>query len=182
MRESFLFRLASDPPARLWSGVGLLPIDADFIEDEDAVYLGAGEILDFPDFDQLVNGVAQRIDFKLSGVSATAYALAKEDAPSVKGARVDIGIIQFDDDWQPLGPPVWEAEFRADSLILQSDPSDTGRTLSVTLSVGSDDTGRSRAPVSFWTAADQNRVSPTDAFFDHVAGINQGTTRRFAPK
>jgi len=130
----------------------------------------------------LINGVAQRIDYKLSGVSAEMLALAKEDAPSVKNARVNIGTIQFDDQWQPLGPPVWEAEFRADSLTIQSDPTDTGRARSITLSVGSDDTGRSRAPVAFWTDADQRRVSPTDAFFDHVAGINTGTTRRFAPQ
>jgi hypothetical protein len=62
-----------------------------------------------------------------------------------------------------------------------SQASGKGRTRTVSLSVGTDETGRSRAPIALFTDADQRRRSPTDAFFDHVAGITAGTSRRFGP-
>lgn len=181
MRESFLFRIASDPIARVWSGVGDLVIPADIVEDEPALYLGGGELVNAPDFQQLINGVAERLEFTVSGVSADMLRLALEDAPSVENAKVHLGRVDFDDDWQIIGVE-WEAVFRADKLSVSSQPSQAGRERSITLSVGSADTDRSRSPQAFFTDADQRKRSPTDSFFSHVAGISGGTSRRFGPK
>jgi hypothetical protein len=117
----------------------------------------------------------------VNGVTAETIRLALEEAPSVKGAALHIGTVQFDEDWQTAGAANWQAEFRVDTLTVSSQASEQGRSRSITLSIGTDDTGRSRAPIAFFTDADQRRRSPTDKFCDHVAGITGGTSRRFGP-
>lgn len=181
LRESFLLRIASDPVARLWSGIGDLEIPADIVEAEPAIYLGAGSLLNAPDFHHLINGTAQRLEIQVKGVSGEVLALALEDAPSVKGAAVHLGRADFDENWQ-LIEVEWEAVFRADSLSVSSQDGEDSRTRSITLSVGSEDTGRSRAPNAFFTDSDQRRRSPTDAIFSNVGAINRGTSRRWGPK
>lgn len=181
MRLSTLVRIAADPVARVWGGVGDLIIPADTIEGAPALYSGGGELVSVPELEQLINGTASRISVTVSGVSAETLRLALEDAPSVKGAAVHIGLVYFGDDLQITGVE-WLAELRADSLNIDSQPGDDGRTRSITLSIGSDFTDRSRAPLAFFTDQDQRRRSPTDAIFDHVSGINSGTSRPFGPR
>jgi len=176
MRQSVLFRIAADPVARIWSGVGNLDIPADIVEPSPATYLGGGSLVNIPELDQVINGTASRIDVTVSGVSTATLALAIEESASVKGAKVHIGNVYFDDDWQ-IADVEWIAVLRADTLTTARQ----GQTRSITLSIGTDFTDRSRAPVAFWTDADQRRRSPTDRFFDHIAGISSGTSRRFGP-
>lgn len=180
MKESIGIRIACDPPARVWSGVGDLLVPADIVETVPAIYMGGGELVNAPDFQQAINGVAERLTLTVSGVSAESVRLALEDAPSVKGAKVHIVRFGFDGAWQ-LNEVEYESVFRADSLTTASQQQGDGRTRSITLSIGSENTDRSRAPVAFWTDSDQRRRSPTDRFFDHIAGINSGTSRRFGP-
>lgn len=180
MRESYGIRIDCDPVARIWGGVGDLMIPADIVEDEPALYLGGGQLVNVPDFQALINGTAERLSITVSGVTPETVALAREEAASVKGARVHLVRFGFDDAWQ-LTEVEYENVFRADSLTTASQPSDTGRSRSITLSIGTEDTNRSHAPIAFWTAADQRRRSPTDLFFDHIAGITSGTSRRFGP-
>ena len=183
VRESYLMKIDHpDDPARIWSGVGPLAIPADIVEAAPATYLGAGELLSVPDFQQLINGVAERIEILVSGVSEETIRLALEDAPGVKNAAIYIGRIDFDADWQQLGPVEWEATFRADCLIVESQAQNGTRVRTIKLSAGSDDTGRSFAPAAYFTDADQRLRSATDSFFDHVAGINRGTSRIFGPR
>jgi hypothetical protein len=181
VRESVLIRIDSATPARFWGGVGDLLVLADEVEPEDSIYLGGANIVSAPDFQQLMNGTADRLEFTLSGVSAEVMALAQDEAEEVKGAALDLGTIRFDDDWQQVGVVTWEARFRCDTLSVGSQSVNDGRTRAITLSVGTDDTERSRAPIALFTDADQRRRSPADAFFDHVAGITAGTSRRFGP-
>jgi len=180
-RESFGIRIEADPVARLWSGHVNLVIPADIIESVPATYLGAGDLINAPDFEQLINGAAERIEVQLSGVSAEAMRLALEEAASVRGARVHFVRFDFDADWQ-LDGVEYEAVFRADKLSVGSSPDDKGRARTITLSIGTEDTNRSRSPQAYFTDQDQRRRSPTDAFFSHIAGIAQGTSRRFGPK
>jgi hypothetical protein len=176
MRQSVLLRIAADPIARVWSGVGDLDIPADIVEPSLARYLGGGQLVNIPELEQVINGTASRIEITVSGVNAQTLALATEEAESVKGAACHIGIAYFDADWQ-LDDVEWIAVLRADFLTTARQ----GNTRSITISIGTDDTDRSRAPVAFWTDADQRRRSPTDRFFDHIAGISSGTSRRFGP-
>lgn len=179
MRESYLIRIASDPPARIWSGEGDLEIPADGVEDAPATYLGRAALVNIPAFQQLINGTAERIEITVGGVSDETLRLALEDAPSVKGAAVHIGSVRFDSEWQIDGAVEWEAIFRADGVSVNSQDGDNGRSRSITVSIGSEETSRSQAAVGYFTDADQRRRSPTDAIFSHVAGIRLGTSRRF---
>lgn len=181
IRESFVVRIACDPPALLWSGLGPIMIPADIVVPEDAIAIGGGKLVSIPDFQQLVNGTAERLSFTLSGVSEETLRLALEDATSVKGARVDLGRIDFDSEWQ-IENIEWEAVFEARSLSVSRPVSQGGQiTRSITLTIVAGDTTRARAPLAFFTDSDQRRRSPTDAIFSHVAGINAGTSRRFGP-
>lgn len=181
MRVSPLLRIDSDPPARVWGGVGDLVIPADAIEDAPALYLGGGELVQIPELEQLINGTASRISVTVSGVAPETLRLALEDAPSVKGAAVHIGLVYFDDALQ-ISEVEWLSELRSDALTIDSSPAEEGRTRSITLSIGSDFTDRSKAPIALFTDQDQRRRSPTDAIFDHVSGINAGTSRPFGPR
>lgn len=182
-REAYIIRIASDPVALFWSGHGDLLVPADIvIGASDAIALGAGELVNIPDFQSLINGIAERLEFTISGVSEQTIRFALEDAPSVAGARVDIGRMDMGEDWQQIAPVEWEAVFEARSLTVESNDGGDGRTRSIKLTVAAGDTARSRAPLAFFTDSDQRRRSPDDAIFDHVAGINSGTSRRFGPK
>lgn len=181
-RELYLVRIASAPVARFHSGFGDLSIPVDIVEDDaDAVYLGAGELVEVPDFQQLINGTAERLEFVLSGVSAEVLRLALEDAPSVAGARVDLGRLDLDADWQPIAPVEWEQVFEARSLAVSSAAGEN-RTRTIKLTIVSGETTRSRAPAAYFTDADQKVKAPTDRIFEFVSLITTGTSRRFGPK
>lgn len=182
VRESYLIKIDHpEDPARIWSGVGNLVVPADIVEPVPATYLGAGELLDVPDFQQLINGVAERVEFTVSGVSNETIRLALEDAPGVKNCGVYVGRVDFDKDWQILSVE-WEATYRADFLSVESEAANGRRVRTIKLSVGSDDTGRSYAPASYFTPADQRLRSATDIIFDHVPAMNRGIHRIFGPR
>jgi hypothetical protein len=180
MRKSVLFRIGSDPVGRIWSGVNSIIIPADAVENDPGdvpLYLGGGALVNLPELEQVINGVASRVDVVLSGVDAETLRLAREEAATVKGATCHIGDIYFDDNWQ-IAEVEWIGVLRADYLTTSS----SAKSRSITLSLSTEDTDRSRAPVAFWSDTDQRRRSPTDRFCDHVAGISAGTSRRFGPK
>lgn len=181
-RQSTIVRIDCDPPALLWSGIGLLPIPADQVIPAPAIALGGGELVSVPDFQQLVGGTAERLDFVVSGVDQETVRLALDDAPSVRGARVDVGTVHFNEDWQ-IELIEWENVFEARSLSVSRPQSDgSGQVVrSITLTIVHGSTLRSRARIAFFTDADQKRRSPTDGIFSHVAGINAGTARRWGP-
>lgn len=182
LRESFAIRIETDPVARVWSGVGDLLVPADIVEAEPAIYLGAGELLNAPDFEQGINFTAERIDIQLSGASSRMVRLALEDAATIRNARVHFITMRFDQAWQ-LVEVEYEAVFRADKITVSSQDGENGqRNRTITLSIGTEDTNRSRAPMSFFTDQDQRRRSPDDDIFSNVSGINQGTSRAFGPR
>lgn len=181
-RESFIFRLETDEPAMFWSGFGDLLLPADLVLPEPTLVLGGGDLVNLPDLEQLINGTAQRVEVTLSGVAQRSATLAAEEAEQVSGAPAFIGRIQFDEAWQQQGPVVWEWAGEGRGLSVSGDEADNGRrTRSITLKLGSGDTTRSRAPLAFFTDADQRRDFPDDTVFSHVAGINAGTSRRWGP-
>lgn len=181
IRPAILFRLATDPVIRLWAGVGDLAIGADLIEDvEGAVYSGMGELISPPEVNALVNGLAERVEFAISGAAITGdvAALASTEAALVRDAPVNLGFFIFGEDLQQLSPTAWLWDGTGDSLKIDRAPGDAGgaiRTLS--LSVGSLLTGRQRPNIAYWTPRDQRRRSTDDAFCDYVPKYNQGTTK-----
>ncbi|MBM3928174.1 MAG: hypothetical protein FJ335_06930 [Sphingomonadales bacterium] len=131
-----------------------------------------------PALKQLINGIADRVDFTVSGVSSETLRLALEDRETIKNAALHVGYVSFDADWQIMGPPTWEWQGIADYLT-------TGRTedqRTITLSVRSANQDRDVPALSWFTDADQRKRSPTDSFFDRVASLSAGSTRRFGPR
>ena len=133
-------------------------------------------ISEVPAFDQLVNGVAQRVEFSLSGVDQTIAELADADAAEVRSKRVNVGLQFLDEDWQSLADIIWVWEGEAD-VIRKSSTSTPGfqRQYTITLSVGSLTTGRRRPDLSYFTGAQQRRRSPDDAFCDRTGLYSQGS-------
>lgn len=181
-KKILLIRFGTDPVTRVCSGVNPVIIPADSIETEDnAKYLGGGLLADIPDLDQLINAVAARLDVTVSGVSTKTLAIFTGEAEQVEGAAVNIGIAYQDDAWQ-ITDVEWVGELRSDTpTISDQSGQNGGRTRSIGISLGTDFTDRSTAKISYFTHADQQRVSPGDMIFDHVAGINAGTSRSFGP-
>ena len=176
MKRILLLRIATDPVARICSGVQPIIIAADSVEDAPAGYLGGGKLVEIPELEQVINGTSQQISITVSGVTPETVALFADEADSLKGAPVHIGVAYQDDDWQ-ITDVEWLAELRCDF------PTATGThtNRSISISIGSSDTDRSKAPVSFLTPAGQRKISPTDKFCDNVPGITAGLTRRFGP-
>lgn len=181
-RESFVVYVACDPPAVFWTGQGRLPLAADAVLPSPLTAIGAGRLISIPDFQQLVNGTAERLQFAFSGVSDQTLALALGEADGVRGALAWLGRVTFDPDWQQSGPVEWETLFqvREMSAARQNQAGVAEQTITITLASG--DTVRSRSPNNYFTDADQRRKYPTDAVFSHVAGISQGTSRRWGPR
>jgi hypothetical protein len=178
LREVFLFRLEANPPYYMWSGVGDLVVQGDVIAPGETLYRGFGVMIDLPAIQQLINGTAGRDDFTISGIDAETLALAGDE--DVRGSTVRIGSLALSSDNQPYGMVEWEYEGLADVIFVESSVDQSGNKLrSVSLSVGSADTGRSRSDLAFFTDAEQRKRSPDDAFFDHVGQISSGVTRRF---
>jgi hypothetical protein len=181
-RRSWLLRIDSDPACYLWTGFGNLETPADAVDASGATWLGAGHLIAIPALQALINGVAQRVTFTLSGVNAETLRLAREDKESVKGAEVRIGHVEFDADWQLDGGVTYEWLGIADAVRIESRYAEDGRVRSIVLMVGSADTMRSNPRFTYWTHASQRLRSADDDFCDHVAMINDGVTRRFGPR
>jgi len=135
-RESIIVRIDCDPPALLWSGIGNLAVPADDVVPAPALAVGGGELVSVPDFQQLIGGTAERLEFVVSGVSPETIRLAVEDAESVRGARVDVGTVLFDAAWQ-LVSVTWENVFEARTLAVSRPASDEAGNVSqsVTLTI-----------------------------------------------
>lgn len=176
MKRIILLRIGTDPVARVCSGVAPMIVPGDPVDGQAYKYLGGGALVEIPELEQVINGTAQRISITVSGVTPQTVKLFTEEAESLKGAPVHIGTAYQDDDWQ-ITEVEWRDELRCDFPTASG--SRTSRSISI--SIGSSDTDRSKAPVAYWTAAGQRRKSPTDRIFDHVAGVTSGVSRRFGP-
>lgn len=180
MKRLLLLRIATDPVARVCSGVNPIIIPADAVEPSPARYLGGGALVNIPDLEQLLNGTASRIDITVSGVTAAALAIFQDEAHLLQGSDVHIGFAYQDDDWQ-ITEVEWLQQFICGTPSTASKQANPGRSRSITISIGTDFTDRSKAPISLFTDADQHRRSSDDAIFDHVSQISVGLSRQFSP-
>lgn len=174
------------PPTwlRMWSGVGDHDMDANAIDTQGGTYLGIGDLVGLPTLSQLVNGVAERVEFSLSGVTADIIALADAEAETVRNVPVHMAIVAFDEDFQASTSPVWvwEGESDVPRVSRQSVAGEDGSfqvIRSVSLSVGSIFTGRRRPQNAYFTGIEQRARSADDAFCDRANGYSLGTTRKW---
>jgi hypothetical protein len=174
-----LFRCATDPVIRLWSGmVRNLTVPSGGAETTDgAIYQSHGLLTGLPQLTAALNGDAERLEFSMSGTAITGEiaALTQDSAADIRGVAVDVGLVMFDADWQLIPPAFWLWSGTADSLtvVRSGDPP----TRSIKLSAGNVFTGRRRPNLLFNTDIDQRRRSPDDAFFSEVSKLQSGTTK-----
>lgn len=178
-RYSILVRFGMDTPVRAWAGVGDLEIPADDLEDEAATYQGVGVLGEVPALRQLIGGTAERLEFQLSvpgssyvdihGQNQTldVFALADEDAGEVMNSPVDVGVIFFGTGWQQ-SDVAWLWNGTADVPSVSRSGSGLNVTRSISISVASAFTDRTRPQLTYFTDADQKRRSPTDTFCARV--------------
>lgn len=179
-RRGVLLRVASATPIRVWSGlVRNLPIPAGGLEVDGGVYQAMGQLTGLPQLANVLNGKAQRVAFTLSGTAVTAEiaAMAHGNAAAIRGKAVDVGLVLFDDAWQPMTPIFWRWSGTADSLSVIRGGAVDKPQRSLKLSCGSAMTGRKRPNLSFWTPIDQARRSADDAFFSEVPKLYDGATK-----
>ena len=172
----------TSPPTwiRLWSGVGdrALPVDA--IETQGGTYTGIGDLVGMPALSQLINGVAERVEFTLSGATADIVALADSEADSVRNVPVHIALVAFDEDYQRATAPVWVWEGESDvPRISRAAGEDLSVVRTISLSVGSVFTGRRRPRQSYYNGVQQRARSADDAFCDRANTYSLGTTRKW---
>jgi hypothetical protein len=181
VRPAVLLRIATDPVIRLWLGaVRDLAIAADAVEDVDgAIYQSMGLLVDVPQLNQLVNGQAARVEFQVSGVAVTGEvaALASGSASDIRGARVNVGFLAFDANWQIGTPVLWPWEGEADSLTVERQADASGATRVLRLSVGTALTGRRRPAINYFTDSDQKLRTADDDFFSEIRRYSAASTK-----
>lgn len=172
----FFLLLTKTGPVRAWTGVGDYDLATADIDGATGLYQGIGLVGDIPAIRQLIGGVAERVDFTLNGADDQTMRLADRDAADVRGAEVQVGIVFFDDDWQPVDDVAWLWAGKADVPSVSRSGDGEQVVRSVTLSVGSAFTDRTRPRLSYLTDADQRRRSPDDAFCSRVAAYGIDST------
>lgn len=167
---------AFDPPLRLWFGVNDVPVGIESVDPNGAVYRGGGTLQGVPELEVIVNGIADRVEFSLSGIDPDAMAKWDISDFDVRGKPIYVGITTLDEYHQPMSPiiPLWDghASFVRETMPPVGDGENQSVTL--TLSVGGGNTTRARHSAVLWSAPHHRSEYPTDAFCDNVARLARG--------
>ena len=155
-RLGIFMRIDLSPPIRLWLGIGDAVAIIDATDGAGATYSGLGQIINLPAFSQVINGAADRMDIKLSGVSADVANMASTQADLIKGKALSIGIGMFDPTWTMIGSPVWLKRLVCDYLTIEGDAD--RRTVGI--SARTLFTARRRPGLSFLRARKPFQISP----------------------
>jgi hypothetical protein len=165
-----LVRIGTPSVVRLWNGIGdLVTVNSAFDPDA-SVWMGAARLIDMPTFQALWNGLAERITVTLTGVTDDMRSLVYDEAADVRGAVVRLGIAILDNDWQQIGPVRWLRRGRCDVLETDNRPGERERIKTISLSLGSQLTGRRVPGSGAYTNADQQARpgSSTDRFCERT--------------
>jgi len=169
--------MATDPEMRLFYGVNDIPTGIQGVDPTTSeVYLGGGRLLEIPVLEVLINGIADRVEFVLSGLDPASAEEIDSNTPPVRGADFYIAVTTLDKYYQPMTSPIPMAAGRASHTTEKSDPV-TGNdpvTVSMGLSVGFGAATRSRNTSVLWSSVHQKMISPDDLFCDHTARQARG--------
>lgn len=180
MRLGIFWRLDTTPAAHLWMGAHDVKAGISAVDPTGTVYIGAGRLMSIPDLEQLINGVADRVEFYLSGTSADVFGPLLGSLMSgeivVKGKKCTVGVAPMNERYQIMTSiiPIWTgiADFWQAEQKPNSDPTKEA-VRSVLVSVGSGSTNRSRNKTLSWTDAEHRVDHPTDGFFSRVTRYTQ---------
>lgn len=172
------FRLGTLPALHLSLSVNDIPIVMPSLDAPGTVYQGAGRIITFPALEVLVNGIADTVEFTLSGVDPQAVALMQESAPAVLGASVKMGIAPMDARWQPVTNiiPLWSgtADVTSENISPSTDPRQGGMQ-SISLTAMTGDQSRQVPNNYTYSNATQQALHPGDAFCSRTQLYRQTT-------
>lgn len=170
-----LVRIATPDPVRLWTGVGSRAVTGSAFDPDGSVFLGAGRLIDLPTFQRVWNGLAERVTITLTGVTDDMRDLVYVEADDVRGAIVRLGIIVLGETWEQIGPVRWLRRGRADTIETENRPGERERVKTISLSIGSQLTGRKVPGAGVYTSADQQMRpgSDDDRFCERTPGMTQ---------
>ncbi len=176
-RIGIFLRFGFDTPVRLWLGIGNITAAIDTTDGTGAVYAGIGEVVGLPALQQLINAKAERVEFRLSGVSQTAVSMATTEADDVKGIALNVGVGVFGADWQLVQEPTWVRRLIIDYLSTSTESTEAGQVRTVSVSARSAFTGRRRPTLSFYTDAEQRQRSADDRFCERASLYSSETIK-----
>jgi hypothetical protein len=182
VRIGIFVNIGTAVPLTVWLGIGDIEPGVNRVDETGATYSGLGQLTQVPEFQQLINFNADRWDLGLSGVSGDVLALTARRAAVVKHKTVSIGFALMDSDWKLLGEIRWSRRGFVDVVSISQDPqSDLNASITrkVSVSVGSQSSGRRRRGLSYLTDVDQQRRSPGDLFCERTTAYAQGVTKPF---
>lgn len=159
---------------RLWSGEGDYALPADSTDTTGGIYLGLGFPVGLPSISQAINGAASSLEFTLSGVDATAVAMAGVDRHIVDGSMLYVGIVDLDDYQAPVGACDWLLEAMAGKPRTSRTGQGAGAVRTITLPASTDFYDRNLSAVAFWSPTGQRARSADDSFFDQIPTISAG--------
>jgi len=159
---------------RVWSGEGDYALLADATDTTGGHYMGLGFPVGLPALSQAINGAATSLEFTLSGVDATALALAGVDRDQVDGSLLYVGIVDLDEHQQPMGSCDWLLEAQAGKPRTARTGRGDGAVRSITLPASTDFFDRNLSAVAYWSPTGQRARSPDDTFFDQIPTISAG--------
>lgn len=172
------FRLDSTPPLHLWLGTTDRRIGVQstgMFAGEESVYTGAGMLLDLPDLEVMLNGLAKQITLSLS-VEESLYKRfltgLDEAPPEVRGAPAMVGFAPLDERWQPRCGiiPLWCGS--GDFSTIEFEPAETidgSATMKISLTLSTGDSSRAQPRALTFTDAAQRALHSTDRFFERVS-------------
>lgn len=171
--HAVFIRVGGDQPLHLALTNNDIPLGWESVAPDGTVWRGAGRILDIPDLDVIINGLAEEGEFGVSGIDQATYdafnELAGPELPSVKGAPINIGMAPLDERWQPRCPiiPLWEgtADYVTETMEAGEGDPTADKIYRLTISWHAGNSQRARAPLVSFTHAQQQQRSPGDTFF-----------------
>lgn len=174
----FLLIDAWPGPLRVFTGFGDRELEPDAVDAEGGIYTGVGQLIGLPAVSQLINGVAQRIEYTLPIGDETLLALADSEADTIRGARCFQGFTAFDEHWRPMFRPLWLTELVIDVLR----PNFAADASTLTVSAATVTSARRRASFNRWTGPAHRAAHPTDAFCDRTSLYAPLTTVKWPSK
>lgn len=179
-RLGIFFYLDTAPePMRLWLGINDIPAGIDSVDpDTNQRYVGGGVLQDIPNLEAVINGVADRADFTLSGLDPAEVARTDLDAIDVRGKDFYVGITTLDDDHQPMSSIIPLITGRASYQTEHMPPVGPEDPITVTrgISVGFGITTRDRQSQALWSSVHHRAAHPDDAFCDGTSRLERGVS------
>jgi hypothetical protein len=170
-------RVATPVPVRLWTGIGDFAVTDSAFDPDGTLYKGS-RLINLPTFQRIWNGLAERIDITLTGVTDDMRELVYEDAADIRGSIFRMGITVLDDEWTQIGPVRWLRRGRIDQITTENRPGERERIKTIIFSLGSQLTGRRVPGSGAYTNSDQQMRpgSEDDKFCERTPMMTQNMT------